>query len=63
MKKKRMAQSGPILISEIASVMATNARPGPDFRFSNFTPRQIWVKISKYEFPKQQNFRLVKDDV
>ena len=39
MKKKRMAQSGPMLISEMASVMATNASPGPDFKFSNFVPK------------------------
>ena len=48
MKKKRMDQRGPTDISLMASVIAMNARPGPDFNSSNATPgivQQLVIRI------------------
>ena len=45
MKKKRIAQSGPIFISLIQSVRAMKTNPGPDLRFSNEIPETVSLVI------------------
>ena len=48
MKKNKTDQRGPTDISLIASVIAMNAKPGPDFSSSKETSETIYsVKIGK----------------
>ena len=56
MKKKRMDQRGPTDISLMASVIAMNARPGPDFNSSNATPGIVQQLVIRFSYENYWSF-------